>query len=97
MPENTTIAVIELTVEQRAGYTYVSSKDVPGLHLWGDDEEKVFRNIAPAIKILFKRNRGLDVEVVPASDPKEFPRPVPVRHDHVTDRYVMYPAQAACA
>lgn len=96
MTANTPFAVIELIIENRAGYIYVSSKDVPGLHLWGDDAQKVCKKIIPAIKMLFRLNRGLDVEVVPAASPNVFPAKVQVcADDRPADRYVMYSAVAA--
>ena len=54
---------ILITVETRGDTIYVSSKDVPGLWLWGKDPEKVFRNIAPAIQALYKHNLDLEVDV----------------------------------
>lgn len=96
MSNNQPLTVIELVIENRAGYIYISSVDVPGLHIWGDDPKKLCKKIVPAIKLLFKLNRGLDVEVLPASKPEEFPTPSDVcRDDHVADRYVMYPAAVA--
>lgn len=92
MTSNTALAVIELRIENRSGYIYVSSEDVPGLHLWGDDAKKVCQKIIPAIKLLFRLNRGLDVEVVPAASPNEFPSQREVcSSDKLADRYVMYP------
>ena len=61
--------IIRITIENRDGCLYISSKDVPGLWLWGKDPEIVVRNIVPAIKTLYRDNRGLEVEVrdVPVS------------------------------
>ena len=96
MTANTPIAVIELNIENRGGYVYVSSEDVPGLHLWGDDIQKVCQKIIPAIKLLFRLNRGLDIEVMPASSPNEFPALIAgCSDDKLAERYVMYPAVAA--
>lgn len=49
------------------------SHDVPGLHVWGADEKQVCDRAMAAIKVLFKHNRGLDVEVSPATDVATFP------------------------
>jgi hypothetical protein len=57
------IETVRVNVEYREGCVYVSSNDVPGLWLWGKNSAQVFNNIAPAIKILYKYNRGMDVEV----------------------------------
>ncbi len=58
-----TIETVQVKIEEREGYVYVSSDDVPGLWLWGKDSNQIFNNIAPAIKTLYKHNRGIDVEV----------------------------------
>lgn len=63
------IETIRIKIENRDGCLYISSDDVPGLWLWGNDPEIVMRNIAPAIKTLYRDNRGLEIEVreAPAS------------------------------
>ena len=47
-----------------AGKMFVSSKDVPGLYLWGTDPEAVFADVIPIVKDLYRENRHLDVDVV---------------------------------
>jgi hypothetical protein len=60
-------------VERSHNFIYVTSDDVPELHLWGPPSF-VLEQLEPALKILFKRNRGLDVEVVPGSTLDKFPQ-----------------------
>ena len=60
---NQSIETVRVNIEYREGCVYVSSNDVPGLWLRGIDSNRVFNNIAPAIKALYKYNRGIDVEV----------------------------------
>ncbi len=57
------IETVRIKVVTRDGRLYVSSDDVPGLWLWGKDPEQVFKNIGPAIRVLYKYNRGMEVEV----------------------------------
>ena len=58
-----TIETVRIKIEEREGCVYVSSDDVPGLWLWGKDSDQVLNNVVPAIKVLYKHNRGIDVEV----------------------------------
>jgi hypothetical protein len=58
-----TIETVRIKIEERERCVYVSSDDVPGLWLWGKDQNRVFNSITPAIKALYKHNRGIDVEV----------------------------------
>lgn len=96
MPNGTPLAVIMLTIERAGGLITITSKDVPGLHISSYDVKSACSNVIPAIKILFKKNRGLDVEVVPAADPITFPASGEVCfNEHLAERYVMYPSQAA--
>ena len=48
-------------------YVFVTSKDLPGLNLWGPPPQ-VYRDLIPAIKVLFKRNCGIAVDVAPSED-----------------------------
>ena len=75
MTSNTTITVVQVILSHKDGYYFATSEDVPGLHLCSQDRAKLESYIIPAIKLLFKDNRGLDVEVLRYSDPKSFPEP----------------------
>lgn len=55
--------VIHLEQAIRDGVLYLSSKDLPGLWLWGKDQEQVFSNVAPTIAKLFELNEGRTVEI----------------------------------
>jgi hypothetical protein len=55
--------VIHLEQAIRDGVLYLSSKDLPGLWLWGKDREQVFSNVAPTIAKLFELNEGKAVEI----------------------------------
>jgi hypothetical protein len=54
---------VRIRIERRGSRFYVSSNDIEGLWLWGSDFEELMEDIAPAIKQLYKFNRGMDVEV----------------------------------
>ena len=70
MPSEKPLETVRIKIEHRVGGVYISSTDVPGLWLWGEDVEQVFKNIIPAIRVLYKYNRNLDVEVKEAPIPK---------------------------
>lgn len=57
------MARVRLSVENREGILYISSKDVPGLWLWGNNPEELFSNVIPTIEELYKYNKGLIVRV----------------------------------
>lgn len=95
----TAISVIEIKIEVfegASGKQYcISSDDVPGLFLAGPDIGILSRDIIPAIQTLFKRNRGIDVEVRPATPLEAFPQPEPPPPERA-DTYLLFP-QVACA
>lgn len=57
------IAVIHLKREMRDGVLYISSDDLPGLWLWGNDPEAVFSNVMPTITKLYMYNNDINVEI----------------------------------
>lgn len=60
------INTIKLNVKFRDnGSVFISSDDMEGLWLWGDDPEKVFQHIVPTIKALYKANQHMEVDVKP--------------------------------
>ena len=75
MPKAMAYMVIEVQFEARDGYLHATSEQVPGLYLCGQDPHAVVEDIIPAIKSLFKLNRGWDVEVVPETEASRFPAP----------------------
>ena len=68
------VSVIEICIEDKGSHLYASSKDVPGLYLAGQTPEELLEKIIPAVKLLFKLNRDIDVEVLPAIEPALFPQ-----------------------
>ena len=59
-------AIVRILVEDRGdGGVRIHSPDVPGLHLSGPDREAVARDLCPAIEILFRENRGVEVTAIP--------------------------------
>lgn len=61
-----TIETVTVNIKRRGeNYVFLSSKDVPGLFLWGEPD-KVFSNLAPVIKVLYRENRNTDVDVIEA-------------------------------
>lgn len=60
---NKPIATIHLDRKNTDGVLYLSSKDLPGLWLWGQDPEQVFKDVKPTIEKLYQYNEGLAVEI----------------------------------
>jgi len=60
---NKPIATIHLDRKSTDGVLYISSKDLPGLWLWGPDPEQVFNDVIPTITKLYQYNDGLAVEI----------------------------------
>ncbi len=56
-------AIIHLERQTKDGVLYLSSKDLPGLWLWGKDPERVFESVVPTITKLYELNEGLAVDV----------------------------------
>ena len=57
---------IRLDVSRRpGGMFYARCSQVPGLHIVGEDMGALQQTAVIAVKDLFKRNRGLDVDVTP--------------------------------
>jgi hypothetical protein len=91
------IETVRIKIERRGDCVYVSSEDVPGLWLWGKDPDQVLNNIAPAIKALYKHNRGIDVEVEEAPVSRLVDRLLRrlIRPRELSDRYRIYPIPGA--
>lgn len=71
------LSAIEIVFEDRPDGVYLTSPDVPGLHLFGATREAAAADLVPALKALFRANRGLEVEVIPAADWANPPQPQP--------------------
>lgn len=84
MTHGTPVTTVTVRCVETNGRYLVYSDDVPGLHVWAESEEQLCERVAKGIKLLFKWNRKLDVEVLPASDPETFPN-VP----RLCDRFVI--------
>lgn len=78
MTSSSPLAIVTVMIERRDGYIFAHSDDVPGLDLCSQNEESIAKNILAGIKLLFKLNRGLNVEVMPVTDLATFPTPAPL-------------------
>jgi len=77
--------IVSLTVRQQSGMYYVTSSNLPGLNVCGDDVERTYQSVVKVVKALFKHNWGFEVEVWPATtDGKEFPKMM-----HLCDQIVV--------
>ena len=90
MPMIKPLATVHIKIDARAdGTVYISSNDMPGLWLWGKDQDSVFRSIIPTIEELYKYGQGQAVKA------KEAPRSKSVRwfgQDKISDTYEIYSA-----
>lgn len=74
MTQGTPVTTVIVNVAHQGNYFIATSNDVPGLHVWGDSEQQICERVMQSIKLLFKWNRKLDVEVFQESDPATFPK-----------------------
>ena len=63
--------IVRLDVRDRGSYLSARCKDVPGLHVAGKTAEAIRSSAMKAVKDLYKRNKGEDVEVFPTDDLSE--------------------------
>jgi hypothetical protein len=73
--EAETVYIVKIDIQEREGYLYARSPDLPGLHVCRETEEGLRESVFLAVKTLFKANRKLDVavrSVAPSLD--QFPR-----------------------
>lgn len=73
MTNDTRVTTVVVNIQPEGAYFVAHSVDVPGLHVWGESQEQVCERVMKAIKLLFKLNRHIDVEVYPSADPDTFP------------------------
>jgi len=63
-----TTFTVKLNVRDRGNYLSANCADVPGLHVAGKNVEAVRSSAMKAVKDLYKRNLGKDVDVYPTDD-----------------------------
>lgn len=79
--------IIRVNLREDSGYYYADSPDLLGLHICGKTPEQTCETMMKAVKALFKYNRKMDVEVVPATTNEEsFPRLTGVCDQFVVQR-----------
>jgi len=66
-------AVLKVAVREDSGVYYANSADLIGLHVCGTNLEQTCLRVVKAVKAIFKHSRGMDVEVIPATDMQTFP------------------------
>lgn len=90
MPMMKPLATIHIRIDVRKdGSVYISSDDMPGLWLWGKDQDQVYRSIIPTIKELYKYGQGEAVKVI-AAQPSGSSRWY--AQEKINDTYLIYPA-----
>lgn len=69
----TAVTVVKVHIAKgQDGMFRAQSQDVRGLHVWGATYEQVCERAKLGIKRLYKLNHGLDVELHPFTEPKNF-------------------------
>jgi len=90
MPMTKPLATVHIKIDTRAdGTVYISSDDMPGLWLWGKNQDRLFQSIIPTIEELYKLSQGEAVKV------QEAPRSKLSRwfaQDRINDTYEIYPS-----
>lgn len=69
------IATIVVHVRQDAGAFVGTSPDLKGLNVWGRTEAELCDRIVQGIKVLFRLDRNMDVDVSVAAEVQSFERP----------------------
>ena len=65
------VTVIRVSEEFKEGSWMITSDNLPGLFLAGGDLPAIRKNVPDAIKLLYKLNYGMKVEVCAAGDEPE--------------------------
>ena len=74
MTKDTIVTTITVSVSPRTtDYLMATSDDLPGLHVCASSADQACERVIRAIKLLYKLNHKLDVEVYQATDSKTFP------------------------
>jgi hypothetical protein len=73
MTKGTVVTTINVGISPRADYWLATSDDLAGLNVCAPSLESVCERVIEAIKLLYKLNQKLDVDVYPATDNKTFP------------------------
>ena len=69
------VLLIRVKIQEQGKYIFVTSPDVTGLNICGTSIEQACESAVKAIKILFEKNRGMKVDVIPATaDDQNFPQ-----------------------
>ncbi len=80
MPQDQVGFYVQLDVQPEHGGVYISSKEVPGLHLIGKCFEAMKSEVERAMKRLYKDNHGQDINVIWLVSPESFPKVENVLH-----------------
>lgn len=89
MTKGTIVTTINVSLSPRTDYLMATSDDLPGLHVCASTEQQACERVADAIKLLYKLNHNLEVEVYQATDIKSFP----ARPPQMCDRFAVAAAR----
>ncbi|MDE0004258.1 MAG: hypothetical protein OXQ29_16335 [Rhodospirillaceae bacterium] len=74
---NIASTVISVQIIEEEGVLFTRSTDLPGLRLCSRDMNSLLADIPDAIKLLYRENKGVAVDVRPTVPVNVFPAPPP--------------------
>ena len=77
MDKGTIVTTIKVNISPRTDYLMATSDDLPGLNVCAPSVEQACERIPAAIKLLYKLDHGIEVEVFEATDNRSFPMSSP--------------------
>lgn len=83
--------LICVEIREDAGYFCASSADVPGLRVCGETMELTRQYIMQGVRLLFKYNRDMDVDVIPVAAGASHGARV---HERGTERFIVQQSAA---
>lgn len=85
--EDRGVFIVRVDVQERPGYFYAVSQDLPGLRVCGQTLDETKESVFRGIKALFLHNQQMDVAIYPVSDSiAQFPA-----HSHNINRLAVLP------
>ena len=74
MRQTTSARLIRVAITRHGEYFYAKSDDLPGLNVCAITEDQICTSVVTAVKVLFRQNRKMEVEVIPVTeDDDSFP------------------------
>lgn len=75
MTQGTIVTTINVSLSPRENYLLATSDDLPGLNVCASSVAEACERVPAAIKLLYRLDHGIEVEVFEATDNRSFPMP----------------------